>query len=87
MCGLFGDLPRLASRSCSTGSPWAFGHDGAGGSIGFADRARDLPYGYTTLNFPNPAGAHQHGLNLAKQWAGMRRPRPPTRTQPPAYFS
>ena len=63
----FGLVFQVPDARLDYGSPWAFGHDGAGGAIGFADPARDLAFGYTTSRVPTPAGAHQPGLELARK--------------------
>lgn len=63
----FGLVFQVPDARLDFGSPWAFGHDGAGGAIAFADPARDLAFGYTTSRVPIPAGAHQPGLDLARK--------------------
>lgn len=63
----FGIVFQVPDARLDYGSPWAFGHDGAGGSIGFADPARDLAFGYTTSRFSPPSDPHQPGLDLARE--------------------
>jgi CubicO group peptidase (beta-lactamase class C family) len=41
----FGLVFQNADSRLDYGSPWAFGHDGVGGSIGFAEPAYDLAFG------------------------------------------
>lgn len=48
------------------GSHQAFGHDGAGGSIGVADPWHDLAYAWIPRRMPQPAGADPRGLDLAR---------------------
>lgn len=48
------------------GSHQAFGHDGAGGSIGVADPWHDVAYGYIPRRMSFPGGAEARGMNLAK---------------------
>ena len=43
------DQPEVANATYGTG-PRAFGHPGAGGSIGFADPERDVAFGFVTNN-------------------------------------
>ncbi|TDC26329.1 class A beta-lactamase-related serine hydrolase [Streptomyces sp. 8K308] len=43
----------------------AFGHDGAGGSMAFADPAAGLAFGYTRRRVPTPGGAGQDAARLA----------------------
>ena len=44
----------------------AFGHDGAGGSMAFADPAAGLAFGYTRRRVPTPGGAGPDATRLAK---------------------
>jgi CubicO group peptidase (beta-lactamase class C family) len=67
----FGIVFQTPDSRLTYGSPWAFGHDGAGGSIGFADPAHDLAFGYVTYRTPVPAGADVRGLALAAATRGM----------------
>jgi CubicO group peptidase (beta-lactamase class C family) len=43
------DQPEVANATYGMG-PRAFGHPGAGGSIGFADPERDVAFGFVTNN-------------------------------------
>ncbi|MDB1088463.1 serine hydrolase [Streptomyces sp. ACA25] len=43
----------------------AFGHDGAGGSMGFADPRSGLAFGYVRRRFPYPGGAGPEAARLA----------------------
>jgi CubicO group peptidase (beta-lactamase class C family) len=43
------DQPQVANATYGMG-PRAFGHPGAGGSIGFADPERDVAFGFVTNN-------------------------------------
>ena len=52
------------------GSHQAFGHDGAGGAIGFADPWHDMAYGYVPRRMSIPGGADPRGMSLA---AAVRR--------------
>jgi CubicO group peptidase (beta-lactamase class C family) len=48
------------------GSHQAFGHDGAGGSLGVADPWHGIAYAWIPRRIPFPAGADARGLGLAK---------------------
>ncbi len=48
------------------GSARAFGHDGAGGSLAFADPMYDLAFGYTTQRLPLPGGMDDRAVALTK---------------------
>jgi CubicO group peptidase (beta-lactamase class C family) len=48
------------------GSHQAFGHDGAGGSIGVADPWHDLAYAWIPRRMSFPGGADSRGLGLAR---------------------
>jgi CubicO group peptidase (beta-lactamase class C family) len=62
----FGLLFQNADERLDYGSPWAFGHDGAGGSIGFADPVEGLALGYVTSRIPPAGGADPRGFDLAR---------------------
>jgi CubicO group peptidase (beta-lactamase class C family) len=49
----------------SFGSPRAFGHDGAGGSLAFCDPTHDVGFGYTVQRIPLPGGMDQRAVALA----------------------
>jgi CubicO group peptidase (beta-lactamase class C family) len=48
------------------GSHRAFGHDGAGGALGFADPLHDLAFGYMTQPMYHPGGADQRAIALSQ---------------------
>lgn len=48
------------------GSFQAFGHDGAGGALGFADPLYDLSFGYIPLQMQLPGGADARALRLSQ---------------------
>lgn len=48
------------------GSFQAFGHDGAGGALGFADPAHGLAFGYIPAPMQSPAGADVRAVELAR---------------------
>jgi CubicO group peptidase (beta-lactamase class C family) len=48
------------------GSHQAFGHDGAGGALGFADPLHDLAFGYMTQPMYFPGGADQRAIALSQ---------------------
>jgi CubicO group peptidase (beta-lactamase class C family) len=47
------------------GSYRAFGHDGAGGALGFADPFHDLAFGYSPTPMQYPGGADARGVELS----------------------
>jgi CubicO group peptidase (beta-lactamase class C family) len=47
------------------GSYRAFGHDGAGGALGFADPFHDLAFGYSPAPMQYPGGADARGVELS----------------------
>ncbi|GAA3107362.1 serine hydrolase domain-containing protein [Streptosporangium carneum] len=61
----FATLFQKAGGPLSYGSHRAFGHDGVGGCVGFADPEDGLCFGYTTPQMPFPGGADARGLALA----------------------
>ena len=48
------------------GSYRAFGHDGAGGAIGFADPMYDMGFGYIPMPMSYPGGADPRGIRLSQ---------------------
>jgi CubicO group peptidase (beta-lactamase class C family) len=71
----FGLVFQVPDGRLPFGSPWAFGHDGAGGSLAFADPKTDLAFGYTTRRMPAPPGCDPRALRLAhaaQMWARSR---------------
>jgi CubicO group peptidase (beta-lactamase class C family) len=54
-----------ADDRLSYGSYRAFGHDGGGGSLGFADPEYGLAFGYVTARIPFPGGVDAKALALA----------------------
>ncbi|MFD0886052.1 serine hydrolase domain-containing protein [Streptosporangium algeriense] len=60
----FATLFQKPDQRLTYGSHRAFGHDGVGGGIGFADPTTGLSFGYTTPDMPSPGGADARGLDL-----------------------
>ena len=48
------------------GTAAAFGHDGAGGALGFADPVTRTAFGFTTSTVPVPGGADRRALEVAR---------------------
>ena len=48
------------------GSHLAFGHDGAGGALGYADPMYDLGFGYVTQPMYYPAGVYHRAIALSQ---------------------
>jgi CubicO group peptidase (beta-lactamase class C family) len=48
------------------GSYRAFGHDGAGGALGFADPSYDLAFGYVPAAMQYPGGADSRAISLSR---------------------
>jgi CubicO group peptidase (beta-lactamase class C family) len=48
------------------GTPTAFGHDGAGGSLAFYDPGVDVSFGYTVQRLPLPGGLDKRAIELAR---------------------
>jgi len=59
------------------GTAAAFGHDGAGGALGFADPGTRTAFGFTTSTVPVPGGADRRALEVARlvRRIGLARPR------------
>jgi CubicO group peptidase (beta-lactamase class C family) len=62
----YGIVFQKADDRLSYGSHQAFGHDGAGGSIGIADPWHGLAYAWIPRRMAFPGGADARGLGLAK---------------------
>jgi CubicO group peptidase (beta-lactamase class C family) len=62
----FAILFMKANRRFDFGSHLAFGHDGAGGAIGFADPRYGLGFGYIPNPMQPPGGADFKGTQLAR---------------------
>lgn len=60
----FGSGPQLVFPRLPWTGPEAFGHEGAGGAVAFADPQRGLAVGFTTDLFPSSAGASPVLLGL-----------------------
>jgi CubicO group peptidase (beta-lactamase class C family) len=54
------------------GTARAFGHDGAGGALGFADPATGIAFGYTTQRVPIPGGADRPAIAIAQAVRELR---------------
>ena len=61
----FGVVFMKSSPRISFGSYASFGHDGAGGALGFADPLHCLAFGYIPFPMQLPGGADRKGLRLA----------------------
>jgi CubicO group peptidase (beta-lactamase class C family) len=62
----YGIVFQKADDRLTYGSHQAFGHDGAGGSIGIADPWHSLSYAWIPRRMTTPGGADRRGLALAK---------------------
>ncbi|TDL33433.1 serine hydrolase domain-containing protein [Arthrobacter nitrophenolicus] len=51
---------------CDFGSYRAFGHDGAGGALGYADPLYDISFGYIPLQMQLPGGADARAIHLSQ---------------------
>jgi CubicO group peptidase (beta-lactamase class C family) len=71
----FGIVFQKADDRVSYGSHQAFGHDGAGGSIGIADPWHGIAYAWIPRRMSFPGGADARGLGLAKVLRGCLAPR------------
>ncbi len=62
----FGIVFQKADERLALGSHQAFGHDGAGGSIGAADPWHGISYAWIPRRMSFPGGADSRGLGLAR---------------------
>ncbi len=62
----FGTVFMLPQPRMPFGSLGAFGHDGAGGALGFADPRNDLSFGYIPVPMQYPGGADHRAIALAR---------------------
>jgi len=62
----YGVVFQKADDRLTYGSHQAFGHDGAGGSIGIADPWHDVSYAWIPRRMSFPGGADARGLGLAR---------------------
>jgi CubicO group peptidase (beta-lactamase class C family) len=62
----FGIVFQKADDRLTYGSHQAFGHDGAGGSIGIADPWHGISYAWIPRRMSTPGGADGRGLGLAR---------------------
>jgi CubicO group peptidase (beta-lactamase class C family) len=62
----FGIVFQKADDRVGYGSHQAFGHDGAGGSIGIADPWHGIAYAWIPRRMSFPGGADGRGLRLAR---------------------
>jgi CubicO group peptidase (beta-lactamase class C family) len=62
----FGVVFMKPHPGCDFGSYQAFGHDGAGGALGFADPLYDVSFGYIPLQMQLPGGADARALHLSQ---------------------
>ncbi len=61
----YGVLFQLPSGTKPFGASLAFGHDGRGGGLGYADPATELSMGYLTSRLPVPGGVDHRALELS----------------------
>ncbi|MDQ4138266.1 MAG: serine hydrolase, partial [Actinomycetota bacterium] len=54
------------------GTARAFGHDGAGGALGFADPGTGIAFGYTTQRAPSPGGADRRAIAIVQAVRALR---------------
>jgi len=62
----YGIVFQKADDRLPFGSHQAFGHDGAGGSVGVADPWYDLAYSWIPRRMSFPGGGDMRGLGLAR---------------------
>lgn len=62
----FGLMFQKSHPALDFGTSAAFGHDGAGGSLGFADPGTAIAFGYVTTSVPSPNRADPRALRVAR---------------------
>jgi CubicO group peptidase (beta-lactamase class C family) len=62
----YGIVFQKADERLTLGSHQAFGHDGAGGSVGVADPWHDVAYAWIPRRMSFPGGADTRGIGIAK---------------------
>lgn len=67
----YGIVFQKPSPNLAYGSRHAFGHDGAGGALGFHDPLTQLSFGYTVRRTPFPGGADARAIEAAQIAAGL----------------
>jgi CubicO group peptidase (beta-lactamase class C family) len=66
LLGSFAILFQLPTHTNNFGSHRAFGHDGAGGSLAFADPVHDLAFGYIPNPMQYPGGSDPKALEFSR---------------------
>ncbi|WP_353713470.1 hypothetical protein [Arthrobacter sp. K5] len=62
----FGVVFMKPHPGCDFGSYQAFGHDGAGGALGYADPLYGISFGYIPLQMQLPGGADVRAIHLSQ---------------------
>ncbi|GAA2036681.1 serine hydrolase domain-containing protein [Agromyces tropicus] len=78
----FGMVFMLPRPRMPYGGPGAFGHDGAGGALGFADPSSGLAFGYVPSPMQYPGGADPRSVELARLASIAAESTRPTRRGP-----
>lgn len=63
----YGVVFQKPTPNLAFGSHRAFGHDGAGGALGFHDPLTGISFGYTVRRTPFPGGADARAIELARR--------------------